>query len=321
MELPYDPIKLSEEVEAIVIDGNKRKYNTFRLEPFYGQIATARAVGCNLRCSFCWINPSRDNPKNYGAFYSPQEVYEKLIEVSSNKFGRATMSGVTRITGCEPTIGKNHLLSVAEISKEEEDFRRFLIETNGILLGSDENYVKTLSKFGDYIRVRLSFKAGTPEAFERKTGAEAKFFDLQFKALEYLKKHNVSYSLAAMSKDPAIMPDKERRSLLTRIIEYGPGNLNLLEEEKADPFGITKKRLVESGIVARAEDIRQYVYESLDASLMRFFEGRKSISLGELKEAIQTMDIKIVESSCRTCKRHNPWHGYKVMDDLDTKLI
>ena len=106
---PFDPIEVSKETERIVIDGNKRKYNLFRVERFYGQIATARGVGCNLRCGFCWISPSRDYPEKYGTFYSPQEVYDKLIEVSSSKRARTLMSEGVRISGCEPTLGMDHL--------------------------------------------------------------------------------------------------------------------------------------------------------------------------------------------------------------------
>jgi len=153
----FDALELSLETEKRVIDGNKRKYNTFRLEPFYGGIATARGVGCNLRCAFCWINPSRDTPERYGTFYSPQQVYEKLREVSQGRTVGA------RISGCEPTLGRDHLLELIETCAKG-DFRKFLLETNGMLLGADESYVRDLNKFRDYVLVRLSFKAGNAAA-------------------------------------------------------------------------------------------------------------------------------------------------------------
>ena len=49
----YDPIKLTEITEKLVIDGNKRKYaNLARTLRFYGGIISATEVGCNLRCIF-----------------------------------------------------------------------------------------------------------------------------------------------------------------------------------------------------------------------------------------------------------------------------
>lgn len=329
---PFNPIELSEETQKIVINGNKRKYNLFRLEPFYGQIATARGVGCNLRCNFCWINPSRDYPEDYGSFYSPEEVHNKLIEISSNEYGRAIMSRTARISGCEPTLGIDHLFSLIEICKKEDGFKRFLLETNGILLGYDKTIVKNLNKFENYLLVRLSFKAGTPKSFEKKTGAKAEYFDLPFRALEYLIEYKIPYSLAAMSQDPRIMPPEERRSLLKRIIDYSIENIDLLEEEKTDPFGITKTRLIKGGLVNSTTEIRKKVYEPIIHSIKGAVEvNRRSemsyeelIELGlkeeELKDLFETMEFKTLESPCIACTRKNHWHGHNINDDLDDKL-
>lgn len=325
---PFNPIEVNRETEKIVIKGDKRKYNTFRLENFYGQIATARAVGCNLRCGFCWINPSRDYPEDYGKFYSPKEVHEKLIEISSNEYGRAIMSSGARISGCEPTIGKEHLLSLLEICRKEKAFSWFLLETNGILLGHDEKYVKELSRFKDYIQVRLSFKSGTSENFERKTGAKANYFELQFKALEHLIKHDIHHGLASMSEDPKIMNREERVKLLERIVEHGVENLHLLDEETADPFGITKKRLVESGIVKNEARIKKRIYEPLSNSIIRALQKNQGETLRgvikirkeELKRILKNMEMRTKKSPCSTCASNNPWHGHGVEDDLDDKL-
>ncbi|MFH1210520.1 MAG: radical SAM protein [archaeon] len=324
---PFNPIELSRETEKIVIKGDKRKYNAFRIEQFYGQMATARGVGCNLRCGFCWISPSRDYPESYGKFYSPGEVYEKLIEVSSNKYGRAIMSSGVRISGCEPTLGKEHLLSLIEISKKGKDFRWFLLETNGILLGHDEEYVRALSQFKDYVKVRLSFKAGTAEDFQRKTGANAKYFGLPFKALDNLKKYGLAYQLASMSEDPKIMKPQERIKLLEKIVQHGAENIKLLEEETADPFGITKRRLVESGIIKKVEEVKTRVYEPLNNSLVRALQAKRGkwkgeikITSDELKELIKNMSTRTRKSGCSSCHRQNPWHGHNTEDDLDNKL-
>jgi len=51
----YDPIKLTEKMESIVVDGNKRKYTKLsRPLRFYGGTTSAVEVGCNLRCKFCF---------------------------------------------------------------------------------------------------------------------------------------------------------------------------------------------------------------------------------------------------------------------------
>lgn len=316
----FDPIQVSRDTEMQVTDGDKRKYNGFKEEPFYGGIYTARGVGCNLRCAFCWINPSRDFPEKYGTFYSPEEVHQKLAELSSRLKGTPTIPKRVRISGCEPTIGQEHLLSVIESCQKGETFSGFLLETNGILFGSDENYVKQLKKFGDFVQVRLSFKAGTPEAFQQKTGSRAEFFDLPFQSLEYLQRHNISYRLAAMSADPAIMPAEERGQFLARLVSYGTQNLRLLEEERTDPFGITLKRLLASGV--DPSQIRQRVYEPLKRSIERALDIRRGDGFSDtgLDDFFRSLPFNIEASPCATCPNIDPWGGDGTYDDLDPRL-
>jgi len=66
----YDPIELSKKIESIVANCDFKKYYRFRPTGFYGGIATADTVGCNLRCKFCWSGSSVWNSKNTGEFYS-----------------------------------------------------------------------------------------------------------------------------------------------------------------------------------------------------------------------------------------------------------
>ena len=50
---PFDPIQRSHEVEAVVMQGDKRMYYRFRYARFYGGVVTADAVGCCLLCAYC----------------------------------------------------------------------------------------------------------------------------------------------------------------------------------------------------------------------------------------------------------------------------
>ncbi|UCD20795.1 MAG: radical SAM protein [archaeon] len=340
--MPFDPIALAKETEAKAVDGNKRKYNIFRAENYYGQIATARGTGCNSRCVFCWINPSRDDPTKYGTFHTPQQVYDKLVEVSSNEFGRLMLANTARISGCEPTIGKDHLLSLIDLLKTKYDstptpevgfkqeFASFLLETNGFLLGNDPSFIKALREFGDYVYVRLSFKAGTPEALERKTGVDRKAFELPFLALRQLATYKMNYRIAAMSSDPVLMPQEERRGLLESITNT-LGFLPTIDEEDAHPFGITVKRLKAAGIIQDAEELGKQSYEDPHSSLTRVQDTKVRIRTDEgvittdppeaLRRLIHDSELRTKEvdrTRCASCR--NPWHGYDIEDDLDPKL-
>ncbi len=238
---PFDPLELARETERIVCRGHDRKYSSFYSTKVYGGIATGYACGCCLRCVFCWVDWSRDFPESHGRFYSPEEVFSALDE-TAHKFKVKKL----RISGAEPTLGREHLLGLLELV-ESSEFDVFILETNGILFGADKGYVEKISKF-KRPHVRVSLKAGTREAFTRKTGAKPESFELPFKAIRNLLDSGISFHVAAMSLDPRIMKGDERCSLVERIAEIDSRLLSSLEEEVIDPYKVTLARLKHAGI-------------------------------------------------------------------------
>ncbi len=187
----FDPLVLTGETERIVVKGELRKYyRKARGGKWYGGIASAYCCGCNLRCVFCWSGFPRDNPDKIGYFYSPEQVHSQLEAVASKRGYNQI-----RITGNEPTIGKDHLFGILELA-DKSNFR-FILETNGILIGTDRNYAEQLSKFKN-LHVRVSLKATSPREFSRLTGAIPKAFDLQLEALKNLLNAEVSFHPAIM---------------------------------------------------------------------------------------------------------------------------
>ncbi|MFQ6001277.1 MAG: molybdenum cofactor biosynthesis protein MoaA, partial [Anaerolineae bacterium] len=71
-----------------------------------------------------------------------------------------------RISGGEPTLGKEHLLALLELV-EGTDYL-FIQETNGVLIGSNADYAHQLARYTK-IHVRVSLKAGRAEGFEERT--------------------------------------------------------------------------------------------------------------------------------------------------------
>jgi uncharacterized Fe-S cluster-containing radical SAM superfamily protein len=137
---PFDPIELAASTERIVSCGTSRKYTKFRKVSAYGGISTGFAVGCCLRCIFCWVDWSRDYPEAHGRFYTPQQVFQNMLAKA-----RATKVSQLRISGGEPTLCKNHLLQVLEFVEGSKFL--FMLETNGILLGRDPGYAGELERF------------------------------------------------------------------------------------------------------------------------------------------------------------------------------
>jgi len=223
----YDPLELSKKIEKIVIENNLKKYYRFRPTGFYGGIATADTVGCNLRCKFCWSSNSVWNTTNTGEFHSAEEVANTLQNIADKK-GYHQL----RISGGEPTIGKQHLINVLENIKTTY---AFILETNGILLGYDKKYVEDLSVF-DNLHVRVCLKGLDSEEFSLFTGAE-KGFEYQLKALQYLRDKQMNFNIAFVS-----MHQEKKQDFFQRLIEMNLDKV-MIEEEEIKLYPMVRKRL------------------------------------------------------------------------------
>jgi uncharacterized Fe-S cluster-containing radical SAM superfamily protein len=222
----YDPIELTKKIENIVTNGNLKKYYRFRPTGFYGGIATADTVGCNLRCKFCWSGNSVWNSKNTGKFYSSKDVADEL-QIIAQKKGYKQL----RISGGEPTIGKEHLINLL---KSIDENYLFILETNGILLGFDETYVDELSNFKN-LHVRVCLKGLDLQEFSMLTGAVLGF-DYQMKALVNLKDKKMNFNIAFVSVK------KDKKQFLDKLNEIGLGKI-LIEDEEITLYPQVKKRL------------------------------------------------------------------------------
>lgn len=250
---PFDPLELARQTEKIVTregpEGLERKYTSFYSVPVYRGIATGYAVGCCLRCFYCWSDWSRDFPEKFGSFYSPNQAAQNILKaakegITYSDYWRKRIPRINklRLSGCEPTIGKEHLLKLLEILHGSGYL--FILETNGIILGSDRDYVRRLAEFRDMLYVRVSIKAATPEGFTARTGAIGKFYKLPFKALRYLLDEGI-YARAAAMTDLKVMPEEEREILIQTLDEIDPSAdyARSLEEEVIDPYNTTIKRM------------------------------------------------------------------------------
>lgn len=234
----YDPLVLTEEVKRLVQMGNRRKYYRFRGGRWYGGIATADCVGCNMKCIFCWSNYPRDNPEAGWKFYSPEEVHSKLSRIAERN-GYSLL----RVSGNEPTICWDHLLELLEFIESEGKFR-FILETNGILIGSDKSKAEELSRF-ESLHVRVSLKGACEEEFSLLTGAKPEAFELQLNALRNLADYGVSAHPAAMLS----FSSRENVSkLILRLREVDPKYAEGFEEEYVFLYPHVKERLRKVGL-------------------------------------------------------------------------
>ncbi|UCG90337.1 MAG: radical SAM protein, partial [Candidatus Heimdallarchaeota archaeon] len=248
--------------------GLERKYVGIYSAPVYGGIATGYAVGCCLRCTYCWGNWSRDFPEKFGTFYSSKRLAEELFKAADagitapgwQRF-KDIKVGKLRLSGSEPTLGKEHLLALLPYVMKTK-YPLFILETNGIILGTDKNYVKQLAKFKDKIYVRVSFKAAIPQTFTQLTGAIGKYYDLPFKALKFLLDEGI-YARAAAMTDSNVMSKEERTKLIRMLDEIDPSAnySSTLEEEQIDAYDTTFNRLKASTDRRFAEELKKRIIQ------------------------------------------------------------
>lgn len=226
----FDPIELAYRTKEIVCKDNLRKYYRFRPSRFYGGISTADCVGCCLRCVFCWAWSVVTNPSGVGNFYFPEDTSERLIKIAEKKgFSQV------RISGNEPTIAMEHTIKVIENLRERY---LFILETNGILIGQNEEYAKELSKFKN-IHVRVSLKGTCNEEFSQLTGSISEGFDLQLKSIENLIRYGVRVHAASMI---SFSPLDNIKGLRMRLKEIHP-SLEEFEPEELILYPHIEERL------------------------------------------------------------------------------
>jgi uncharacterized Fe-S cluster-containing radical SAM superfamily protein len=239
----YDPLVRHRAIEALVTrdapQGQLRKYYRFRADRWYGGIATGDVVGCGLLCKFCWVSDAiLERPAATGEFLTAQEAARKLLRIAERRH-LAQM----RLSGGEPTIGRSHLLSVlSEVDRAHKC--KFILETNGIMLGADPSYSTDLAAFR-CLHVRVSLKGAHESEFERLTGARGEAFALQIAALR-----NLHY--AGASCHPALMisfsTERSIRELCDRISAIDHRLVDDLETEELIQYPRVERRLHRFGL-------------------------------------------------------------------------
>jgi uncharacterized Fe-S cluster-containing radical SAM superfamily protein len=182
VETGYDPFELGEKASRSVTREScgveERRYYRFRGGRWYGGIAAGDVVGCNLRCGFCWSWREASHVMAEGFFCRPEEAFKRLVNIAD-----ARGYGLVRLSGGEPSLSRKHVLRLLELF--EKTRFKFVLETNGLLVGSDASYAEELAQYRCLI-VRVSLKGTCGDEFHALTLANPNFFSYQLNALKNL---------------------------------------------------------------------------------------------------------------------------------------
>lgn len=168
-----------------------------------------------MLCAFCWAGDEiRRHPGNVGKFYTPEGAFKRLNTICEKK-----SLILMRLSGQEPTIGREHLLKL--LALVENTKYQFILETNGILIGYEKDYADSLSEFKN-LHVRVSLKGTCEDEFSQLTGAKPEYYSLQLKALENLVGAGVACHPSVMvlfSKPENIRKLKERLAAIAPFLK------------------------------------------------------------------------------------------------------
>lgn len=138
---------------------------------------------CNLTCPTCYAESS----PTYGRHRSLEEI-EKMLDIIVANEGKPD---VVQLSGGEPTIHPD-FFEILAIAKTKP-IRHLMINTNGIKIANDEEFVKKLAEYKPGIEIYLQFDSFKADVLEKMRGKDLR--EVRKKALENLNKYHISSTL------------------------------------------------------------------------------------------------------------------------------
>ncbi len=143
---------------------------------------------CNLSCPVCYA----ESAPNHGRHLPIHDVIAMLDTVVKHE-GEAD---VLQISGGEPTIHPDFFTILDAV--RERPIRHLMINTNGLRIAQEPEFVKRLSQYKPGIEIYLQFDSLQNEVLKHLRGA--RLIDIHQAALEQLERYNISTTLVMTVK-------------------------------------------------------------------------------------------------------------------------
>jgi len=197
---------------------------------------------CNLGCPLCFAN------SNAGDFLE-LSVIEKMLDLyQDSEFGKAE---ILQVSGGEPTIHPE-IIEILALARRKR-IRYLMLNTNGLRIASDLDFVKRLADFSPGFEVYLQFDGLDDHTNTRLRGRP--MADIKMRAIENLTQCGVPLTLVATIA--ADVNDHE----IGRIVQIGMENSNIrgVNFQPVAFFGrrpnfSVQKRITMTGIMKRLEN-------------------------------------------------------------------
>lgn len=157
---------------------------------------------CNMKCNICY-HMSEPGSGNYRSMEDVHKMHDTLLKVESTP-------DLIQVTGGEPSIHPQ-IIDILKYLKSGP-VRHLMMNTNGIRISEDEEFVKELQGIGRGFEIYLQFDSLEETALKRLRNANVKH--IREKALAMLDKYNISTTLVCVIEKG--LNDDE----IPKLIEY-----------------------------------------------------------------------------------------------------
>lgn len=138
---------------------------------------------CNLSCPVCYA----ESAPHHGRHRTLEEIEEMLDIVVRNE----GEPDVVQISGGEPTVHPQ-FFEILDIAKKKP-IRHLMLNTNGIRIAKDREFVKRLASYMPDFEIYLQFDSFKQSALETLRGEDLR--EVRRKAIEHLNEFNLSTTL------------------------------------------------------------------------------------------------------------------------------
>jgi uncharacterized radical SAM superfamily Fe-S cluster-containing enzyme len=161
---------------------------------------------CNLKCPICFADSSPAKTKELD-----RETYEKMLETLVASEGEPDL---LQISGGEPTLHPQ-ILEFLHLAKARP-IRHLMINTNGIRIAQDEEFVAELAKLKPGFEVYLQFDSLQASALKTIRGADLR--SVRDRALANLEKHGIATTLVVVVQKGT--NDDELGAIIEHALKY-----------------------------------------------------------------------------------------------------
>ena len=207
---------------------------------------------CDLKCPICYAKSGT------GEFLDIKKIDEMLDFLTESEGGEAE---ILQISGGEPTTHPK-IIDIIKLARSKK-INYIMLNTNGLRISEDEEFVKELSQFKGKFEIYLQFDGFKKETHEYFRGRDIS--KIKEKAIQNLTKHKIPITLVTTLKEG--INDKE----IGEIIKFGMETTGIrgVNLQPVAYFGrINKKdisnRITLTGTIKRIEEQLPDIFEKGD---------------------------------------------------------